>query len=395
MFTFRLASAVVFLLLVSACGAPSTTTSAASSASSSSPTPAASAAGPVLVGLDWHSNGPSTVMLMKLDGSVIATRTLPATWLVDEHAVGAYMLVANDGSGKAWTVDATGAVTDVAPAAAAFLSPPANGGGWAPPLIVDSTRAVTVGWPNQTSMAAYEVDLRSGSVRSLLTAQQTGVMALAPALTVIDVSADRQTVWLRKVTPTGGISGELDIVGIDLRTGAVSSQRRADSFASEQDLAITRDGKSVASQEEFGTNGSNLAIRHLHVISLGSKVDSDLQGAAPYVGGQRSPSVLFAPGGASVAWWGGLDNGYNAFLVNVAVLGGAGRSLFRLDNPGGTHELVTVMWADPTTLLVQTDTTMTPGSFQGSDLHAFTMDATSGAQKPLPAELHYVVAVLN
>jgi hypothetical protein len=303
------------------------------------------------------------------------------------------MLVANDGSGKAWTVDASGAVTDVAPAAAVFLSPPTNGGGWAPPLIVDSTTAVTVGWPNQTSIAAYEVDLRSGRVRTLLTAPQTGVMA--PALAVLDVSADRQTVWLRKVTPTGGISGELDIVGVDLRTGTISSQGRADSFASEQDLAITRDGKSVASQEEFGTNGSNLAIRHLHVISLGSKVDSDLQGAAPYVGGQRSPSVLFAPGGASVAWWGGLDNGDNAFLVNVAVLGGTGRNLFRLDNPGGTHELVTVMWADPTTLLVQTDTTITPGSFQGSDLHAFTMDATSGAQKPLPAALHYVVAVLN
>lgn len=393
MFTFRLASEFVFLLLVGACGSPSTTTSAAASASSSSPTPAVSAASPVIVGLDWHLNSPSTVVLMRLDGSVIATRTLPATWLVDEHAVGAYMLVANDGSGKAWTVDASGAVTDVAPAAAVFLSPPTNGGGWAPPLIVDSTTAVTVGWPNQTSIAAYEVDLRSGRVRTLLTAPQTGVMA--PALAVLDVSADRQTVWLRKVTPTGGISGELDIVGVDLRTGTISSQGRADSFASEQDLAITRDGKSVASQEEFGTNGSNLAIRHLHVISLGSKVDSDLQGAAPYVGGQRSPSVLFAPGGASVAWWGGLDNGDNAFLVNVAVLGGTGRNLFRLDNPGGTHELVTVMWADPTTLLVQTDTTITPGSFQGSDLHAFTMDATSGAQKPLPAALHYVVAVLN
>jgi hypothetical protein len=390
MFTFRLASAFVLLLLVGACGSPSATKSA--SASSSSPT---SASSPVLVGLDWHLNAPSTVIVMKLDGSVIATRTLPATWLVDEHAVGAYMLVANDGSGKAWTVDATGAVTDLAPAAAEFLSPPANGGGWAPPLIVDSTTAVTVGWPTQTNMAAYEVDLRSGAIRTLLTAPQTGVMALAPALTVLDVSADRQTVWLRKVTPTGGVSGELDIVGISLRTGAVSSQGRADSFAGEQDLAITRDGKSVASQEEFGTNGSNLAIRHLHVISLGTKVDSDLQGDAPYVGGQRSPSVLFAPGGASVAWWGGLDNGDNAFLVNVAVVGGTGRSLFRLDNPGGTHELVTVMWADPTTLLVQTDTTMTPGSFQGSDLHAFTMDATSGAQKPLPAALRYVVAVLN
>lgn len=395
MFTFRLASAFVLVLLVGACGSPSTTGSAAASASSSSRTAMARAESPVLIGLDWHLNSPSTVILMRLDGSVIATRTLPATWLVDEHAVGAYMLVANDGSGKAWTVDAKGGVTDVAPAAAAFLLPPANGGGWAPPLIVDSATAVIVGWSNQTSMAAYEVDLHSGAVRTLLTSPVPGVMALAPALTVLDVSADRQTVWLRKVTSTGPTSGELDIVGIDLRTGTVSSQGRADAFAGEQDLAITRDGMSVASQEEFGTNGSNLAIRHLHVISLGSKVDSDLQGAAPYVGGQRSPSVLFAPGGASVAWWGGLDNGDNAFLVNVAVLGGSGRSLFRLDNPGGTHELVTVMWADPATLLVQTDTTTTPGSFQGSDLQAFTMNATSGALKPLPAALHYVVAVLN
>jgi hypothetical protein len=330
---------------------------------------------------------------MKLDGSVIATRTLPATWLVDEHAVGAYMLVANDGSGKAWTVDATGAVTDVAPAAAAFLSPPANGGGWTPPLIVDSTTAVTVGWQDQTNLAAYEVDLRTGAARILLTAPTLGMGP--PALSVLDVSADRQTVWLRKVTSTGGNTGQLQIVGIDLRSGTVNGRWQANAFVGEQDLAITRDGKSVAGQEGFGTDGNSLAIRHVHVVSLGSMVDTDLQGAAPYVGGQRSPSVLFAPSGASVAWWGGLDNGDNAFLVNVAALGGTGRSLFRLDNAGGTHELVTVMWADAATLLVQTDTTTTPGSFQGSDLKAFTIDATTGAQTPLPAALHYVVAVLN
>lgn len=244
-------------------------------------------------------------------------------------------------------------------------------------------------------MAAYEVDLRSGAVRSLLTAPQTGVMGLAPALTVLDVSSDRQTVWLRKVTSTGGTTGQLEIVGIDLRTGTVTSQGQANAFVGEQDLAITRDGKSVAGQEEFGTDGGNLAIRHLHVLSLGSKVDSDLQGTAPYVGGQRSASVLFAPGGAAVAWWGGLNNGDNAYLVNVALVGGTARSLLRLDNTDGTHEKVTVMWADPATLLVQTDSTATPGSFQGSDLRAFTMDATTGAQKPLPAALHYVVAVLN
>lgn len=96
-----------------------------------------------------------------------------------------------------------------------------------------------------------------------------------------------------------------------------------------------------------------------------------------------------------MTWWGGRDNGDNAFLVNVAALGGTGRSLFRLDNTGRTHELVTVMWADSATLLVQVDSTTTPGSFQGSDLHAFAVDATTGSQKPLPAALHYVVAVLN
>ena len=124
-------------------------------------------------------------------------------------------------------------------------------------------------------------------------------------------------------------------------------------------------------------------------------VDLDLQGTAPYIGGQRSPSVLFAPSGAVVAWWGGLNNGDKAYLVNVAPVGGTGRTLLRVDNTNGAHEVVTVLWADPATLVVQTDSTTTPGSFQGSDLHAFTMDATTGAQNPLPAALHYVVAVLN
>jgi hypothetical protein len=385
MFKFRLASAFALLLLAGACGSPSPTESAAV------PTPSSSLTPPVLVGLDWHPTSPSTVILMRADGSVVATRTLPATWLVDEHAVGAYMLVANDGSGKGWTVDATGAVTDVAPAAAAFLSPPTNGSSWAPPLIVDSATAVTVGWPDQTKMAAYEVDLHSGAVRSLLTAPGTGSMSLGSALTVLDVSPDRQTVWLRKVSSTG----QLEIVGIDLKTGVVTSQGQANAFAGEPDLAITRDGKTVGGQQQAGTNSSNLAIRHLHVMSLGSKVDVDLQGTAPYVGGQRSPSVLFAPGGAAVAWWGGLDNGDNAFLVNVAPLGGTGRTLFRLDSGNMTHVISALYWVDSSTLVAQTDSTPTPGSFQGADLVAFTLDATTGAQKPLPAALHYVVAVIS
>ena len=269
--------------------------------------------------------------------------------------------------------------------------PPTNGGGWALPLIVDSTTAVTVGWVDQTSMAAYQVDLRSGAVRTLLTAPGTGVMGLAPALSVLDVTSDRQTAWLRKVTSTG----ELEIVGIDLRTGTVSSQGRADALAGEQDLAITRDGGSVAGQEEFETDSSTSRFGTSTSCSLVPRSIPTSRGPTPYIGGQRSPSVLFAPGGAAVAWWGGLNNGDNAYLVSEAALGGTGRSFLRLDNAGGTHEMVTVLWADAATLVMQTDSTTTPGSFQGSDLRAFTVDATTGAQRPLPAALHYVVAVLS
>ena len=45
------------------------------------------------------------------------------------------------------------------------------------------------------------------------------------------------------------------------------------------------------------------------------------------------PSLLLAPGGTTLAWWGGLNNGDNPFLVNVAAIGGTGLSLFRLDKP--------------------------------------------------------------
>jgi hypothetical protein len=346
----------------------------------------------VLVGLDWHQNGPSTVVVMRPDGSIISTRTLPATWLVDEHAVGAYMLVANDGSGKGWTVDATGTVTEVAPAAAAFLSPPADGSGWTPPLIVDSTTAVTVGFKNDT-VTAYQVNLRNGAVKSLLTAPQVSSMGSVIPLTVLDVSPDRSTVWVRKVTD--GASGALEIVGIDLKIGTVTTQGKADAFLGEVDVAISPDGKLVAAQEEAGVDSTNLAIRHLHVLALGSKVDSDVQGTAPYTGGQRSPSVLFAPGAASVAWWGGIDNGDNTFAVNVSPVGGPGRSIYQLDTHKMSQLIEALYWVDSGTLVVQTDSTTTPGVFRGEGLHAFTIDATTGAKRPLPDSIRYVVAVLN
>lgn len=385
MVKFRMAGAAVVLFLISACGSPSTGQSAVASPSPS-PTATPTSTKAVLVG---HSDNPPTVTLTSLDGSVV--KTLPGVGAVDEHAVGAYLVLERLGSSKAWTVDASGAVRAVAPTAAAILSPPTNGGGWTPPLIVDHSTAVIVRCTNDTC-TADAVDLLTGAVRPLLTAPQTHEMALT-ALTVLDVTSDRKTVWLSKVTPTGGITGRLEIVGINLQTGTVSSQGNANALAGAE-VAITPDGKSLAGQEDAGTNSNNLAIRHLHVVSLGTKVDSDVQGAASYAGEERSPSVLFAPGGASVAWWGGLDNGTRSFVANLAATDGAGRTLFSLNNNDGTHEMVGVLWVDPTTMVVQTDTTTTPGSFTGSDLQTFTINTVTGNQTLIPAKVKYLDGVL-
>jgi hypothetical protein len=92
-----------------------------------------------------------------------------------ERAVGAYLMVASDGSGKGWTIDASGVVNDVAPAAVVILSPSINGG-WTPPLIVDSTTAVIVRGASD-GLTANAVNLRTGAVRPLLTVPYTGVMA--------------------------------------------------------------------------------------------------------------------------------------------------------------------------------------------------------------------------
>ena len=127
MFKFRLASAFAGLLVIGACGSPSTAkpvaTSSSNPTSAASATPAGSFGNAVLVG---HSDSTATVVVMRLDGSIMAT--LPGVGVVDQHAVGAYLVVASFGSSKGWTIDASGVVKDVAPAAVAILSPPTNSG---------------------------------------------------------------------------------------------------------------------------------------------------------------------------------------------------------------------------------------------------------------------------
>jgi hypothetical protein len=118
-------------------------------------------------------------------------------------------------------------------------------------------------------------------------------------------------------------------------------------------------------------------------VSLATKVDSDVQGTAPYVGGQTTPSVLFAPGGASVAWWGGLDNGDRSFLVNVAPLTGSGRTLYNPPQSGFSHPISAVFWVDVNRLVVQ----------NGSE--TYTINATTGAQRLVSQNLGALAAVLS
>jgi hypothetical protein len=298
--------------------------------------------------------------------------------VVDEHAVGAYLLVANDGSHKAWTVDASGAVRDVALAAAAILGNP--NGQLAHQLILDSTTAVTVVCVAD-ACTAEQLNLRTGAVRELLTVARHG-MRDAP-LEVLDVASDGHTVWLRKASSsTGGANADqVEIVGVDLRTGSASTPGRSTSILAD-DLAITPDGTSVAGRE-FATIGQD-SVQRLHVASLDSGADADLQGTAEFASGSSgSRWILFAPGAASIAWWGPLNFGPagGTHVVNVAPRQGPGRTLWRGTKTAG-NAVANLLWLDPTTLLIQTG------------LQTFTIDTATGAQRAFPKDLHYLVAVL-
>ncbi len=401
MLTLRMAGPIVGLLLAGACGSPATHESTValprpltqSASPTTAPTAPVESRNPVLVGLDQHWDSPSTVILMRPDGSVIAKRTLPGTWSVGQHAVGAYLLVANDGSHRAWTVDPTGNVGDVATAAAAILARP-DGRTQGSPLIIDATTAVTVECVADTC-TADQLDLQTGAVRQLLTVARPNVMGNVP-LEVLDLASDGRTVWLRKSSSatSAGAANRAEIVGIDLRTGSISTPGRWTSIL-DGNLAIAPDGTFVAGLEFVSVN--QYAAGHLHVSSLDTGKDTDLQGAAALASGSSGSNwILFAPDGASVAWWGPLNFGPSGgtFVLNVAGLHGGGRTLWRTGNASLT-EIANVIWLDPTTLLMQTDTTATPGAFQGSDLQTFAIDTTTGTQRSLSKDLHYLVAVIH
>ena len=372
------------LVVICACGSTSTISNAASvsptAAQATSPSPPVAAGKSVLVG---QSSSPATVIVMRPDGSVIAT--LPGTGLADQHAVGAYLFTDAAGTGKASSVDAAGTVKAVAPAAATLLASYP----YSPALIVDSSTAIIGCVTGPGGCSAQLVDLNTGAPRTLLTVPAvTGQAAMqyGASLSALEVSTDKQTVWLREVSPDG-TAWRLTIVGINLQSGAVTTRDLPSALLNEPDLAISSDGKLVAGQEDAGTNGNNLAVAHLHLVSLETNVDSDVQGTAPYVRGwppPASPTIVFAPDSRTVAWWGGFNNADTDSRINVAALGASGTPLIRLDDANLASEpMKAVYWLDPSTLVAQTQT------------GPFSIDATTGAMKPMPADLHTLVAILS
>jgi hypothetical protein len=364
--TLRLVSCLFGLALLTACSSHGANTANATL------TPSPSTSGIVLVGL---SGVEANITLVRTDGSVVAT--MSGTPVGDEHAIGAFLVMAKDGTGREWTVDRSGTIKQVADAAAKLLTP--NVGSV---LVLSSTSAI-VGCDRGANgdCNAEAIDLTTGVVRPLLTvANSAPPMEFGNSLKVLDVSSDMNTVWFREVT--GATATKLAIVAVDLTTGKLTTHALPAALLDEQDLAISRDGRWVAGQEDAGTNSTHLAIRHLHVVSLATGLDSDVQGSAVYVLGQRPASIQFAPNGSSVEWWGGVDNGSIEWRVNTSPIGGSGKTIYPANDPNDPNGINSVSWLDGSTLIV---------------LHSGTsaVRADNGSATPMQVGIDVLLGVLT
>jgi hypothetical protein len=225
--------------------------------------------------------------------------------------------------------------------------------------------------------------MATGEVRPLLNVPGTGAasMQIGLSLSLLDISSDLNTIWLRRVTNAS--AGQADIVGIDLRTGAVRPLPLPAALMQDQTLAISRDGTKVAGQEEAGTDPNRIVVGHLHVASLLTGEDTDIQGTAPYVAGGRPPEVLFAPDGGSVAWWGSLNGAFNSGpgeRLNVASTSGGGKTLW-LDGTTDLH-VTGVSWLDHNNLLAQ------------DEAETVTINVNTSAIERLKVPIPYLLAVL-
>lgn len=294
-------------------------------------------------------NGGTTITLYRPDGTVVASHV--GRGLVNQHAIGAYIVLANDGS-QEWAVDTSGSIKSVSAAAARLLAPGSSPGY---PLILDTSTAI-IGCDQGANgdCTAEEIDLATGAVRPLLHASTTmpDAMSLGPSLTVLDASYDGETVWLREVSRGSGAGPSVDIAAVDLRSGKVTNVTLPVALVNEQNLTISRDGKWVAGQEDAGVDVNNVVQQHLHLISLATGKDADIQGSAPYVAGLRPPSIQFAPDAGSVMWWGALSSG-PGIRVNVAAITGVGKTISVDGNDVASGNLSAVFWLDGTRLVVQ------------------------------------------
>ena len=371
---------ILVLFSLTACEAASTPTAVVSPASPAPSTSPQAGHEPVLIG---YKQNPATITLFKTDGSVI--KTMPGYPVGDERAIGAYLVMTKEAGGDESTVDADGVIKPVAPAAAKVLTPATPGY----PIIVDHTTAI-VGCARTSAEAqdnsactAEVVNMATGEIRPLLVVPGTGAasMQLGLSLTLLDISADLNTVWLRRITDAS--TGHADVVGIDLRTTAVKPYSLPVTLMPSQVLAISRDGTMVAGQEDAGTDPNRITVQHLHVASLLTGDEADVQGTAPYVAGGRPPQILFAPDGSAVAWWGSLNGAFNSGRgdrLNVASTGRAGKTVW-LDGSEDLH-VTGVSWLDRTTLIAQDET------------DTVTIDVTTGAVERLKANFPYLLAVL-
>ena len=383
----RAALLLVGLVLVAACASPSgnkpvaatsaapvlSTPTKAPSAASPTPSPAAtptpvftSPMNPILV--EFVDNrmvgGGTAVTLYRPDGTVVASHEGRVVY--GEHAIGAYLVTANDGSGNEWTLDISGSIRPVAATAAKLLTDNAPGD----LLVLDASTAIAGCNPAANgACTATEIDLASGTVRPLLNA--------ATSLAVLDASYDRQTIWFREVIHASGASPTVNIAAVDLRTGKVARQALPVAMASEQNLAISRDGKWVAGQEDAGFDSNHVAIQHLHLVSMAAGTDTDIQGSAPYVSGTNRPSIQFAPDGASVLWWGNLNPSGLAIGVNVAAVKGVGKSISVDGNYVASGNLNAVFWLDGTRIVAQS---LPPG-------YTVAVDKDSGAMELVNARV--------
>jgi hypothetical protein len=273
--------------------------------------------------------------------------------------------------------DQSGVIRDVAPAAAKLLGQGAGS------LLVLSPTTAIIGCSQASNgdCTSEAIDLSNGAVRPLLTlANTSSTMRYGSSLTVMDVSNDLNTVWFREVTGAT-TSPKLTLVAVDLSTGNTTRHDLPAALLDEQDLAISRDGLWVAGQEAAGTDSTNLALRHLHVVSVATGVDQDVQGNAVYVGGLRTPNILFAPDSSRVAWWGGVNNGDSPQRVNVATIGGSGKTVYPTDASTDVNGINGVFWLDGSTLVVVHGGLM-------------AMNADTGASDSLPGGIDSLLGVL-